>query len=83
MAKKSPRIRLTFTPQFKKDAVALVERGLLFPSFVTGREAMLKETRRLLDRVAKQAGWRAGEIRHRIFRHTYAPGPRRSTVGHR
>ena len=27
MAKKSPRIRRTFTPQFKKDAVALVEAG--------------------------------------------------------
>ena len=27
MAKKPPRIRRTFTPQFKKDAVALVEAG--------------------------------------------------------
>ena len=27
MAKKLPRIRRTFTPQFKKDAVALVEAG--------------------------------------------------------
>ena len=27
MAKKAPRIRRTFTPQFKKDAVALVEAG--------------------------------------------------------
>lgn len=27
MAKKSPRIRRIFTPQFKKDAVALVEGG--------------------------------------------------------
>jgi transposase-like protein len=25
MAKKAPRVRRTFTPQFKKDAVALVE----------------------------------------------------------
>jgi transposase-like protein len=27
MARKPPRIRRTFTPQFKKDAVALVEVG--------------------------------------------------------
>jgi transposase len=27
MAKKSPRVRRTFNPQFKKDAVALVEGG--------------------------------------------------------
>jgi transposase len=27
MAKKPPRIRRTFTPQFKKDAVALVDAG--------------------------------------------------------
>ena len=27
MAKKAPRIRRTFTPQFKKDAVALVDAG--------------------------------------------------------
>ncbi len=42
---------------------------LLFPGAASG---MLRETRRLLDRVAKRAGWKAGEIRHRIFRHTYA-----------
>jgi transposase len=27
MAKKAPRIRRTFTPQFKKDAIALVDAG--------------------------------------------------------
>lgn len=32
---------------------------------------MLVDTRKMLDRVAKQAGWKAGEIRHRLFRHTY------------
>jgi hypothetical protein len=32
---------------------------------------MLQETRKLLDRVAKRVGWKRGEIRHRIFRHTY------------
>jgi integrase len=51
----------------------VVEHGgtLLFPSFVTGQEAMLQQTRKLLDRVAGRAGWKAGEIRHRVFRHTY------------
>jgi integrase len=42
---------------------------LLFPGAEGG---MLRETRRLLDRIAKPAGWKAGEIRHRIFRHTCA-----------
>ncbi len=32
---------------------------------------MLVETRKLPDRVAAPAGFRKGEIRHRIFRHTY------------
>jgi integrase len=45
---------------------------LLFPSFASGLEAMLVETRRLLDRIAGRVGWKRGEIRHRIFRHTYA-----------
>jgi transposase-like protein len=27
MARKTPRVRRTFTPQFKKDAVAVVEAG--------------------------------------------------------
>ncbi len=27
MAKKTPRVRRTFTPQFKRDAVALVRSG--------------------------------------------------------
>jgi integrase len=44
---------------------------LLFPSFAGGQEAPLRETRRLLDRVGKRVGWKAGEIRHRLFRHTY------------
>jgi integrase len=45
--------------------------SLLFPSFASGQEGMLQETRRLLDRVALRAGWKRGEIRHRLFRHTY------------
>jgi integrase len=44
---------------------------LLFPSFVTGREAMLTDWRGTLDRVAERAGWKRGEIRSRMFRHSY------------
>jgi hypothetical protein len=44
---------------------------LLFPSFASGEEAPLRETRRLLDRIAGRIGWKRGEIRHRLFRHTY------------
>jgi integrase len=44
---------------------------LLFPSRATGAETMLVEVRKLLDAVAVRAGWAAGEIRTRIFRHSY------------
>jgi integrase len=44
---------------------------LLFPSFVTGKEAMLVEWRRTLDRIAVRAGWKKGEVRTKAFRHTY------------
>jgi len=44
---------------------------LLFPSFRTGEEAMLTDFRKLLDAVAVRAGWKAGEIRSKMFRHTY------------
>ncbi len=44
---------------------------LLFPSFRTGQEAMLTDFRKLLDAVAERAGWKPGEIRSKMFRHTY------------
>ena len=44
---------------------------LLFPSYRTGEETMLTDFRKLLDTVAVRAGWQAGEIRSRMFRHTY------------
>ncbi len=44
---------------------------LLFPSFRTGAEAMLTDFRKLLDAVAVRAGWQAGEITPKMFRHTY------------
>lgn len=50
-----------------------LERGgkLLFSSFAAGEESMLVETRKLVDRIGARVGWKRGEIRHRIFRHTY------------
>jgi integrase len=44
---------------------------LLFPSYRTGQEAMLTDFRKLLDAVAVRAGWKAGETRSKMFRHTY------------
>jgi integrase len=44
---------------------------LLFPSYRTGQEAMLTDCRKLLDAVAERAGWKPGEIRSKMFRHTY------------
>jgi integrase len=59
---------------------------LLFPSFLAGaspsdREAMRTDTRKLLDHVAKRAGWKAGEIRAKMFRHTYCAA-RLQTLDH-
>jgi integrase len=54
---------------------------LLFPSFASGQEAPLRETRRLLDRIAQRIGWKRGEIRHRLFRHTYCAA-RLQTLDH-
>jgi integrase len=50
-----------------------LERGgrLLFPSFVRGTEAMLVDVRKLIDRIAVRAGWKAGEVGTRVFRHTF------------
>jgi integrase len=43
----------------------------MFPSFAAGREGMLTDPRKLIDHVAERAGWKAGEIRSKVFRHTY------------
>src|SRR5712664_2416172 len=37
----------------------------------TGEQAMLTDFRKLLDVVAVRAGWKPGEIRSKMFRHTY------------
>lgn len=44
---------------------------LLFPSYRTGEEAMVTDFRKLLDAIATRAGWKEGEIRSKMFRHTY------------
>lgn len=54
---------------------------LLFPSYRTGTEAMVTDWRKALDRVAVRAGWQKGEIRSRMFRHTYASARLQTTDG--
>jgi integrase len=44
---------------------------LLFPSPRLGAEHMLTDVRSMLDAVASLCGWKAGEIRTKMFRHTY------------
>jgi integrase len=44
---------------------------LLFPSPRLDGEGMLSNFDKALDQAAERAGWRAGEIRTRSFRHTY------------
>lgn len=53
---------------------------LLFPSIrppkprpgePTPEEAMIKDLRKGLDAVAERAGWKAGDVRTKMFRHTY------------
>ena len=44
---------------------------LLFPVFRGGIEYMAHDYRRALDAVAVRAGWKAGEIRSRMMRHSY------------
>lgn len=43
--------------------------GLLFPSPRTG--GMITDVRKAVDAIAVRAGWVAGEIRPKMFRHTY------------
>jgi hypothetical protein len=44
---------------------------LMCPSFWTGQEAMITDFRKVLDAVAVRAGWKMGEIRCKMFRHSY------------
>lgn len=45
--------------------------GLLFPSVRGEDQSMIRDARKMLDAVAERAGWKAGEIRTKAFRHTY------------
>ena len=45
--------------------------GLLFPSSRTRRAKMLTNVRKMLDAIGERAGWKPGEIRSKMFRHTY------------
>ena len=44
---------------------------LLFPAYVNGREQMITDIRKALDAIASLAGWKPGQIRTKMFRHTY------------
>jgi integrase len=44
---------------------------LLFPSPVSRSESLITDFRKALDSVAMRAGWNKGEIRSKMFRHTY------------
>ena len=58
------QILLDYWPQRRRMGAGT----LLFPSFRTKHEAMLTDVRKLLDAVAKQAGWKKGEITPKMFR---------------
>lgn len=58
--------------------------SLLFPSArleERGSEGMIRDTRKALDAIGERAGWKSGEIRTRIFRHTYC-ATRLQTLDH-
>jgi transposase len=58
MAKKTPRVRRTFTPQFKKDAVALVRAGRSVTEVAHDlgiARSLLQRWREQLDREAEDA----------------------------
>ena len=44
---------------------------LLFPSYCTGKEAMLTDARKLLDAVATRIGYEPRDLNLYTFRHTY------------
>ena len=44
---------------------------LLFPSSRLGPDKMITDIRGLLDSIAAMCGWSAGEIRSKMFRHSY------------
>ncbi|HUK20998.1 MAG TPA: hypothetical protein VLV45_05510 [Gemmatimonadales bacterium] len=62
----------------------LGEGTLLFPSNRSGQEAMVTNMQKIVDGVAKRAGWKRGEITPKMFRHTYISARIQTTKhGHR
>lgn len=55
--------------------------GLLFPSSRTGK--MIQDTRKTLDKIAKRVGYSEGEVRTRLFRHTYCTARLQTFDGYR
>lgn len=55
--------------------------GLLFPSTRAEEPQPIKDLRKALDAVAERAGWAKGEIRTKMFRHTYCAA-RLQTLDH-
>src|SRR5690606_2665932 len=45
--------------------------ALLFPSARGEKEAMIVDCRKALNAIGERAGWKPGEIRTKMFRHTY------------
>ena len=56
-------------------------RRLLFPATRVGKEQPVTDLRKALDLVGERVGWKPGEIRTRIFRHTYCATRLQTTEG--
>lgn len=67
------RKTITFRPnQWRRLKTATSFRSVpLWPQLEEILRPMVTDFRKLLDAVAVRAGWRAGEIRSKMFRHTY------------
>ncbi len=73
---KNARRVVTLFPQLEETLRSYVfdrdepmPEGLLFPSPRTG--GIIHDMRKALDTIASRAGWRPGDIRTKMFRHTY------------
>jgi integrase len=56
---------------YLKSAIAPPAGGLLFPSPLLDEPGMVTDFRKALDAVAVRAEWKKGDIRSKMFRHTY------------
>jgi integrase len=61
----------TVLREYLSSANAPAAGGLLFPSPRLGGAGMVTDFRKALDAVAERAGWKAGAVRSKMFRHTY------------